>query len=271
MNKSTETAPAKRLLMVTDSVFLDQQQAQRTAFLGMIDHIAERSGVASASVALALRNPTRQSMSPASLRQAKDAVAYYLAKRTQATRPPKGLPEALNAMRSALLSRGDGSGQHLVGVSALPPAALARYAGQTELRRTFDCVYSVGHSPKEIAQTDNASPDMDWIRPLPRPSVWPSPSVMNAISALHHATPKETILIAGTLGDEIGHAAKLGMQTVYVRLAPLEKATAEIESFAPDALVTRIQDLPHHPIFQRAANEGGKPILRSPRLIDRDR
>jgi len=271
MNTSTETSPAKRLLMVTDSVFLDQQQAQRTAFLGMIDHIAERSGVASAMVALALQNPTERSVSPSSLHQAKAAVAYYLAKRTQATRPPKELPDALNAMRNNLTSQGDGSGQHLVGVSALPPAALARYAGQTELRRTFDFVYSIGHSAKKVASTDIPSQDKDWIRPLPRPSVWPSPSVMKAICALHHTNPKEAILIAGTLGDEIGHAAKLGIRTVYVRLAPPEKAAAELESVTPDALVTRLQDLPHHPIFHRPSDEKSKPILRSPRLIDRDR
>lgn len=259
----------------------------------MIDHIAEQSGVASALVAQTLQHPPASTPSAigdtpsaehpddAALYQtAQNAVAFYLAKRTEATRPPSGLGEALTVMRENLAARGDGSGETVVGVSALPPAALNRYLSTTELRQIFDHVYSVGHAAEGITLPAVTAKSEDWIRQLPKGATWPSPSVMKAICAAHHVKPEEAVLIGGNLGEEVGPALSLGMKAIYVRLGILDTATAEVEGIAPnatlgsqrpDGIVTRLQDLPHLPIFRRAPDEGRSAPPRPIKRTDRDR
>jgi hypothetical protein len=287
MDKSKNMAPPKKLLAVSDSVLLNQRQAQRTAYLGMIDFIAEQSGVASALVARTLQHPESNSIGLPSIsdmnrlqKRAKDAVALYLTKRTEATCSPNGLAEALTCLRKNLLARGDGSGASLVGVSALAPSALTVFMGRTELPKTLDFVYSVGHPAEKIGLHGNNSTKERWIRQLLPPNTWPSPTVMKAICALHHAKPEEAVLIAGNLGNEIEPALELGMKAVYVRLGLLDKETAEADGFAPtapsnhrrpDGIVTRLQDLPRLPIFQRISEDGNGAIPRPNNPFDRGR
>ncbi len=293
MNKSEEMASPKKLLIISDSVFFDQRQAQRTAYLGMIDHIAEQSGVASALVAQALQHPpaperpTIDDIEPSEQQDAtrlyqtaRNAVAFYLAKRTEATRPPSGLADALALTRNNLAAYGDGSGESVVGVSALPAAALDGYLRKTDLRRTFDCVYSAGHPAETAAASGTAARQDEWVRRLPRTTRWPSAAVMKAICALHHAAPRETVLIGGNLAEEIAPAQDLGMAGIYVRLGILDTPSSEIEAFTPaasagirrpDGIVTRLQDLPQLPVFRRMADDGAATPPRHPRFNDRER
>jgi hypothetical protein len=259
----------------------------------MIDHIAEQSGVASALVAQAIQHPSAperpvsddgipsdqpDAVSP--YQTARDAVAFYLAKRTQATRPPAGLNDALTQLRGNLMARGDGSGESVVGVSALPPSALNTYLAGTELRRTLDYVYCVGHPVADAGADVETTADTDWIRQLPRDTRWPSSAVMKAICALHHANPEEAVLIGGNLGEEVGPALDAGMKAVYVRLGILEATASEGEGFAPsgatstrrpDGIVTRPQDLPRLPMFRRGKDDTTSPSLRPGRPVDRER
>jgi hypothetical protein len=269
MEKSKKMPCFVKLLMVTDSVFLDQQQARQAAFHGMIDHIAEHSGVATAVVAEALQHSSGRSTSPsslhlASLNLAKDALAIYLAKRTGTSCPPKGLDEALTAIRTNLLARCDGSGQHMVGVSGLPSSAIERYVGQTPLRRTFDVIYSVSHMTRKNATATARTEELNWIRQLSRTAGWPSASVMKAICALHHARQEEAVLVAADLKEEIGPAKGLGIKTVYLRMGALDKTSAGIEGSGPDGIANRIADLPQLPIFQRTTEEKTHGVYRPP-------
>jgi phosphoglycolate phosphatase-like HAD superfamily hydrolase len=239
--------------MITDSLFLDQQQAQRTAFLAMIEHISKQLGVPPAEVAHTLLNPSDRLPSPATFRQVHDVLAVYLEKRTQATRPPDGLSEALNATRRRLLAREDGSGEHMVGISALPRGALERYASQVELRWTLDCIYSVGRAEQNAATRRAEAPSSPCIRSLTDITAWPSASAMTAICKLHRAKPEEAMVITGDLGEEIRSARALGMASVYVRLGPANNVTTGMESCGPDAIANRLEDLPRLRIFQSAA------------------
>ncbi|WP_146002568.1 HAD hydrolase-like protein [Telmatospirillum siberiense] len=281
-------ASAQKLLMISDTVFLDHRQAQRAAYLGMIDYIAEQSGSAPALIAQALQHSSSATAltnagpqepdgaeAGSFYETAKSAVAAYVAKRSETTRPPEGLAEALATMRRNLKMRGDGSGDIMVGVSALPPAALEKFAGNSELRQGLDHVYSLGRSPVE--ENNPAEPNGDgWIRRMPEGPKWPSPAVMKAICAAHRVQPKDAVLIGGNLAGEVGPALDLGMKAVYVRLGILDTAPPEKESMAapndrrPDGIVTRIQDLPKLPIFRPPEERGGS-TLRIPRIDERGR
>jgi hypothetical protein len=273
-------------------VFFDQHRAERTAYLGMIDHITDQSGVASALVAQALQHPSGKANSAVDdvkasspsdtttlYQTARDAVAVYLTKRTEATRPPSGLIDALVLTRHNLTACGDGSGESVVGVSALPPTALNGYLKKTDLRRTFDCVYSVGHPPEKTTPPATTQQHDEWIRQLPQTATWPSVAVMKAICALHQAKPKEAVLIGGNLAEEVSPAQGLGMTGIYVRLGILE-ATPEVEGLKPtasaglrrpDGIVTRVQDLPQLPVFRRTVNDRASPAPRPSRPADRER
>jgi hypothetical protein len=291
MNKSHEMALPEKLVMISDSVLLDQRQAQRTAYLGMIDRIAEQSGVASALVAQAIQHPTvapatgddASSEHPEAARlyaTAKDAVAFYLTKRTEATRPPDGLGDALRTIRNNLSAHPNSGSVTMVGVSALPPAALHSYLGQTELRPALDVVYCLGRSAVDEGLPQARAVDAGWIRQLPGRLAWPSPTVMKAICAIHHVRPGESTMIGGNLGEEVGPALALGMKAVYVRLGMLDTAASEVENPSPafptsarrpDGIVTRTQDLPRLALFRGPDVDGPSPLHRPPQAIDRDR
>lgn len=289
MNKTEKMASTQKLLMFSDTVFLDHRQAQRSAYLGMIDYIAKKNATATALVAQALQHPptltdpadtqSRAANHPDAkllYETAKSAVAAYVARRSEATRPPEGFAEAVATVRSNLKMRGDGSGEIVVGVSTLPPAALERFTGGGGLRQNFDHIYSLQRSATGTGITADPGGD-GWIRPLPTGTKWPSPAVMRAICATHHIQPKDAVLIGGNLADEVEPALELGMKAVYVRRDIMDAPPSETDnqhsatSRRPDGIVTRIQDLPKLPVFLPPRGHGENQALRVAKIDKRNR
>ncbi len=281
MNNPSKENCLLKLIIVSDSILLNQGAAERLAFRSAIEYIAEQTGIPTALIAQTLRNQTPPSFpsdnvgSPPTAgqerqrRTAQDIADFYLAKRAVASRPPAGLAEALSTIKRQLTDAGRGDECLLVGISALPPPALNRYLGQTDLRGTLTHVYGSAADQAATAQRLDDRQD-DWLRALPGQARWPSATILKGLAALHGATPAETALIGGNMGKEIAPALALGMRAVYVRLGILDGgALSENDSPAtaanagprrPDAIVTQVQDLPGLSLFQPRTDRTDSPV-----------
>ncbi|MDR3439233.1 hypothetical protein [Telmatospirillum sp.] len=240
----------------------------------MIDILSERSGIAAALAAQTLRRPATQSAEGPADRSdagrqsplfetAREVVGAYLAARTAATRPPPGLAEALGEIRR----RENKDGKHcaLVGISALPPEAVARFLGQTNLRDCLDHVYATSPDRDQTTERRKEVQQDDWLRALSNRAPWPSPAILKGICALHHVSPQQSIFIGAKMGEEIIPALDLGMRTVQVRLGSPDSSAPQLDRFSstansgsrrPDAVVTRVQDLLDLGLFRNPPDRG---------------
>ena len=260
----------KKLLIVSDTVLLDQRRAQRAAEHAMIDYMAERLGIAAALVAHALQrgvSPPRSgpgtfSNTDCSAHKprlaAKDVAELYIAKRSAATQPPPGLAEAL-----ATVKRISG-GMHQAGYRAPvrpfgPPAIrvdplLGGWQASPSLGWNLTVAKAM-RAPRCIPTTNG------YCLWQPR-NLGRTAKYSWKICALHRVGPERAIFFGGNLADEVSPASALGMRAIYVRLGILDGHLTDPEyqppsqpslgMRRPDAVVTRIEDLPRLPCLQPA-------------------
>lgn len=283
-NSGRRRSDKSRLVVVSDTALLDQRKARRDAYHGVLELLSEECDIPSALIAQAFQNPLgaprnsthppppeneAQRLQAAAMR----AIDHYIAMRSIGTHPPAGMAEALATVRSNLQARGDGSGEAIVGVSSLPPAALDRYLGDPAIHRVLDAVYSAPpRTPAEGASTDGLR--NGWIVGLDGRQSWPSAGVLAEICDKRQVSPTETLFIGGNLGEEIAPAMDLGMRAVYVRLGGFDGPAAGFEATGgpapasmrrPDGIVTRLQDLPRLPCFDPKPSAEAQPHRFQPR------
>lgn len=293
MSRLAKADHINRLIIVSDSTLLDQRRAHRSAYLAMIDHLAEQSGAPSALVAQALRGIDQPppviggvpAMAAGDDRSklhadATQAVSHYLVERAAATRPPPGLIDTFADLRRTFRDRDDGRGQAIVGLSSLSPPALRQFLDDDHIRQVFDTIYSAPSGPL-VGQAPGTGLGAPWIVQLDAAPPWPSGGSLEAICALRQVPPAETLFIGSRLNEEVGPALNLGMRAVYVRLGLVQEGSPAVLDPAssaptvtrrPDAIVTRVQDLLHLPLFDGPTDgNGSKAPSRPFTHKDRDR